>query len=113
MRARRWGNEKRALEGADVVSWRRPGLHPGSKTTFHKNKAVWDAASKELKKKYIRAGYTNRGLWKDFRKEIQSQYSNGKVPGKRSSKLVSAKVKKEHRHPDIKRENDDIIEISD
>ncbi len=47
---------------------------PGSKTTFHENKAVWDAASKELRKEYIRAGYTNRGLWKDFRKEVQSQY---------------------------------------
>lgn len=58
---------------------------PGSKATFHTHANIWEAATEKQRDQYIKAGFTNQGLWKNFRHDVQNMYG-GKVPGKRDRK---------------------------
>jgi hypothetical protein len=55
--------------------------YPGSKATWNLHSNIWEVAPSDLKDRYIDAGYTNAGLWKDFKWEVE-QLHGGKVPGK-------------------------------
>jgi len=58
---------------------------PGSKATFHTHTNIWEAATEKQRNQYIKAGFTNEGLWKKFQHDVQNMYG-GKVPGKRDRK---------------------------
>jgi hypothetical protein len=64
---------------------------PGSNATYHDNEDIWNNAPKHLKDKYIRAGFTDAGLWKDFRKEVKAGFPDGRAPRKRSKNGAHAK----------------------
>ncbi|KAF8179209.1 hypothetical protein BJ912DRAFT_1062875 [Pholiota molesta] len=55
--------------------------------TYHDNVKVWNAAHQELKEKYMRAGYSDAGLWKHFRREVMARCAEGKVLGRRRTTL--------------------------
>ncbi|KIJ92694.1 hypothetical protein K443DRAFT_13406 [Laccaria amethystina LaAM-08-1] len=57
----------------------------GSKATFHTHANIWEAATEKQRNLYIKAGFTNEGLWKKFRHDVQNLHG-GKVPGKRDRK---------------------------
>jgi hypothetical protein len=55
--------------------------------TYHDNVKIWNAAHQELKEKYMRAGYSDAGLWKHFRREVMARCADGKVFGRRRTTL--------------------------
>lgn len=57
------------------------------KVTWNTHSNIWNAASDELKEKYVEAGFSNAGLWKNFSKDVRAMYADGKIPGKRSIKV--------------------------
>ncbi|KAF8196054.1 hypothetical protein BJ912DRAFT_835210, partial [Pholiota molesta] len=44
------------------------------KQTYNDNFQAWNAASREVKERYVQAGYSDAGLWKNFRKEVQASF---------------------------------------
>jgi hypothetical protein len=58
------------------------------KATYHDNINIWDAAHEELKGDYIEAGYSDDGLWKNFRRHaIMARCADEKVSDKRPTTL--------------------------
>ncbi|KAF4617416.1 hypothetical protein D9613_006197 [Agrocybe pediades] len=51
-----------------------------STRTYYKSYAAWYAASPALKERYLSAGYTNDGLWKNFVREVRKSFPDGKIP---------------------------------
>lgn len=64
------------------------------KATYHDNINIWNAAPQELKDEYIHTGYSDAGLWKNFRREVMARCLDGKVSGKRLTTLNEG-IKKE------------------
>ena len=84
------------------------------KASYNINSRVWEWAPEDLRNRYITAGYTNAGRWKDFAREVSDLY-DGKVPGKRSAKDRKrtgdrVQVKKEKK---VKVEPTEVIIIDD
>ncbi|EDR08977.1 uncharacterized protein LACBIDRAFT_326626 [Laccaria bicolor S238N-H82] len=48
--------------------------YPGSKATWNTHSSIWEAATKDQKKRYIEAGFSKEGLWKSFRHEVEDAY---------------------------------------
>ncbi len=69
------------------------------KVTWHTHSNIWEAASDELKARYIDAGYTRSGLWKNFVKEVRGTYDSGRIPGKREMKETCKKRCQDEQEP--------------
>lgn len=90
------------------------GLEHWKKVTWNTHSNIWDAASDELKDRYIDAGFTKSGLWKNFSKEVRDMYDGGRIPGKRQMKGKGKKKSRDHvAKGNVKREQDVIILTSD
>ncbi|KAF9556631.1 hypothetical protein CPC08DRAFT_777987, partial [Agrocybe pediades] len=53
---------------------------PFPNVTFHFYRNVWKNAPEELKQRYISAGYTDQGLWKNFSNDVHSRFPDKKMP---------------------------------
>lgn len=89
--------------------------YPGSKATWNTHSSIWEAATKEQKRRYIDAGFSKEGLWKSFRHEVEDAHG-GKVPGKRERRGMvqpQAKRRKTSKPFQIKAEprDEDIVVI--
>ena len=78
------------------------------KVTWNTHSNIWEAASDEIKGRYIEAGFTQSGLWKNFVKEVRGMYDGGRIPGKREMKETDKK-----RHQDGHEPQDDAILINE
>lgn len=89
---------------------------PGSKKTFFKQRDCWQRASRELVQKYYDADCSKDGLWKNFRKEVLSEW-DGRIPGRthysRNIKGGSSLVKKQAQQVKVEMENEVIVIDSD
>ncbi|KAF9538563.1 hypothetical protein CPC08DRAFT_717549 [Agrocybe pediades] len=51
-----------------------------SPRTYYKSYAAWDSASPALKEQYLKAGYTDEGLWKHFVRDVRKCFPDGNIP---------------------------------
>lgn len=70
------------------------------KVTWNTHSNTWEAAPQELRDKYIQAGLSPNGLWRNFCRDVRALYPDGKIPGKWILKRNTG-IKIEHQDGDV------------